>query len=126
MAVTVLMLQSFPVECRAPSGGAEQKPFCFAVGRRPDQVADSLKAKHRIVKIERDQIDSQVSVSCSRGDKRGHGTRFGDPFFENLSVLDLMIIKQGLAVDRFVQLALRCVNTELAKQRIHAESASFV
>ena len=60
------------------------------------------------------------------GDERAHRAGFGDAFFENLAVLRFLVIKQRVHVDRFVELADAGINSDLAKQGLHAEGAGFV
>ena len=74
-AVAVLMLQPFAVQRRPPGGRAEQKSFCLAVARQPDQIADALEAEHRVVNVKRDHVDAEMRVSRARGDERRHRRR---------------------------------------------------
>src|ERR671922_3087455 len=106
MAMAVLMLQALAVERGAAGRCAEEKAFGFVVRRGPDQIADPLKAKHRIVKIKGNHIDSQVCVSRTGGDERRHGAGLSYALLEDLSVFSFVVIEQGLAIDRFVELAL--------------------
>ena len=62
----VLMLQPLPREGRAARRGAQQEPACPLVGRGPDQVADPLKAEHRIVDIERQHREVVDAVGGRR------------------------------------------------------------
>jgi hypothetical protein len=67
-----------------------------------------------------------IGISRARGDERGHGARFGDSLFQNLAVLGLLVVEQGVHVDRLVELADAGVDSDLAEQRFHAEGARFV
>jgi hypothetical protein len=46
MAVTILMLQTFTVECRATCSGTYQKTARLRITSSPTQIAHSLKTKH--------------------------------------------------------------------------------
>src|SRR5690348_5047000 len=48
MAVSILMLQPFAEQRRAPGGPAEQKSVASRIAGGPDQVADALQSEHRI------------------------------------------------------------------------------
>ena len=65
-------------------------------------------------------------ISGSRGDERGHGTRFRDALFEDLSIFRFFVIEQRVDVDRFVFLANARIDSRSAEERFHAESSRFV
>ena len=54
VAVAVLVLQALAVERGAAGGAAHQEAARAHVARRPGEVADALKAEHRVVDVERD------------------------------------------------------------------------
>ena len=82
-----------------------RKPRRPRIGGRPDQVADALEAEHRVVDEERDRVDAVVGVGGAGGDERRQRARLGDPLFEDLPVLRLLVVEQGVHVDRLVLLA---------------------
>src|SRR5689334_7698012 len=115
MAVSVLMLQPLTIES-GPSGcSAEEKTFRFVVSCCPDEIADALKTKHRIIEIKGNHVDSQIGVRGSGGNKRGHRTGFGNPFFEDLAVFGFVVIEQSLTIDRLVELAFGRIDADLTK-----------
>ncbi len=124
--MAVLVLQAFAVQRRAPGSGAEQKALGAAVGGEPDFVAHALRAEHRVVNIERDDIHAVIGVGRASGDKRRHRTGLGDAFLENLAVLRFVIEAHALVVHRLVELALGRVDADLAEERIDAKRARFV
>src|SRR5262245_47113129 len=106
MTVAVLVLQALTIERRPSGSGAEQKSLCFVVCSGPNEIANALETKHRIIEIEGDQVDRQVGIGCARSYKRRHGAGFGNPFLEDLAVFGFIVIEQGLSVDRFINLTL--------------------
>ena len=125
-AVAVLMLQPFAVERGATGRGAEQEALGLNVAGEPHQIADALRAEHRVVNVERHHVHAVRRVGRAGGDEGRHRARLGDAFFENLAILRLVIVKQRCLVHRLVKLALRRVDPNLPEQRIHAEGARFV
>ena len=126
MAVPVLVLQAFPIQRRTARRGPEQKPFGTDIAREPNQISHALKAEHRVVNVERNHVHADIRVRRSRGDKRGHRPGLVNPFFKNLPVFGFLIIKQGVAVDRIIELAFGRINTDGTKQRVHTERARFI
>ena len=53
-------------------------------------------------------------------------SRFGNAFFQNLSVFRFFVIEQRVHIDRLIELADTGINSHLAEQRFHTEGASFV
>ena len=70
MAMAILMLQTFAIQCGAPGRAPQQKAASALVARRPHQIADTLKAKHGIVDIERHHRDTMVGVGRGCGNPR--------------------------------------------------------
>ena len=125
-AVAVLMLQAFAVERGAAGRRAEQKALGPDVARQPEQIADALRAEHRVVNVKRNHRHAVRGVARARRDERRHRTGLGDAFFENLAVLRFVIIKQRFAVHRLVKLALGRINADVLEQRVQAERARLV
>ena len=125
-AVAVLMLQAFAVERGAAGRRAEQKALRPDVARQPEQVADALRAEHRVVNVKRNHRHAVRRVRRARRNERRHRTGLGDAFFENLSVLLFVVVKQRLAVHRLVKLALGRINADVLEQRVEAERARLV
>ena len=115
MAGAVLMLQAFAGERGAPGGGADQEAARARIGRRPDQVADALKAEHRVEGIERQHRRAVRAVTGGGGDPGGQRPGLVDAFFQDLTVLRFLVIEQFVVVLRFVQLAERGIDADLAK-----------
>src|SRR5579862_1513407 len=105
MAVAILVLQAFTGECGASGSAAQKESAATHVGRGPDQIADPLKSKHGIINKEGNRVDSMIGVCGAGGDERRNRSRFGDAFFENLSVLRFLVVEQRVHVDRFIELA---------------------
>ena len=126
VAVAVRVLQPFPVQGGAPGGGAQQETLGLAVRRGPHEVADALKAEHRIERVERDHGRAVGALSRARGDKGGHGAGLADALFEELPVPRLLVVQQRLPVHRLVELALGRIDAHLAEQRVHPEGPGFV
>src|SRR6266849_662022 len=126
VTVAVLVLQSFTSESRASSRAAKEETASAHVGCGTYQVANALKAEHRVINKKRDRIDPVVRVRGTCGDKRADRASFGDSFFQNLAVLRLFVVQQGVHVYRFVKLADAGVDSHLPEERLHAEGAGFV
>ena len=124
--MAVLVLQASPASVVRPAVPPMQKATGALIGRRPDQIADALEAEHRVINEKRDRVDPVVGIGSSRGDERTHGAGFGDAFLQNLPVLRLLVVEQGVHIHRLVELADVGVNADLPEQRLHAEGAGFV
>ena len=116
----------FAAERGAAGGSADQKALGAGVGRRPDQVADALKAEHRVIDVKRHHVLAEVAVRGAGGDERRHRPRLVDSLFEHLAVFGLSVVHQLTGVDRLVQLAFAGINAALPEQRFHAERARLV
>src|SRR5450432_2743402 len=113
MTVTVLVLQAFAGQRSASGSAADQEPTTAQIARGPDQIADTLESEHRIVNKKRDRIDPVVGVSRTGGDKRTHRSRFGNAFFQNLSVFSFLVIEQSGHVYRLIELAYAGIDSYL-------------
>ena len=125
-AVTVLMLQAFAVERGAAGSCAQQKAFRPDVAREPEQIADALRAEHRVINVKRNHRHAVRGVARARRDKRRHRTGLGDAFLQNLPVLGFVIIEQRFPVHRLVKLALGRINADLAEKCVETECARLV
>jgi hypothetical protein len=110
------VLEAFAVEGGAAGGGAEEEALGRMSPASQMEVADALEAEHRVVDVERDHRHADVGVGGAGGDEGRHGAGFGDAFLEDLAVLGLVVVAEGLAVDRLVELALGRVDADLAEQ----------
>ena len=91
--MSVLVLQALTGQGSPPRGSPNQKASTAQVGGSPDEIANPLEAKHRVVNKERNSVNPVGGVGRTSGNKRGHGTRFSDTFFQNLSVGRFFIVK---------------------------------
>ena len=124
--MAVLVLQALAVQRGAAGRAPHHEALGPLIGGGPDQVADALKAEHRVKDEERNHADSVRAIRRSGGNERRHRAGFGDPFLEDLPVLRLAIVQHRLGIDRLVQLAGVGVNAALPEQRFHAEGARLV
>ena len=116
VARAVLMLQSFPAKRGATGSRAEQKAAGALIGRGPDEIADALKAKHRIEDIERQQRQIVHAVRGGRGHPGGQCACLGNALFQQLPVTLLAIDQQCILIFGRIELALRGIDTDLAEQ----------
>ena len=79
--VSILVLQAFAIERCSPGGTTDQEPFGSHIGGGPNQVTDSLEAKHAVVDEERNHVDAVFAVRSTSGVERTHRTGFADAFF---------------------------------------------
>ena len=120
------MLQSFAGQRGSSSSAAHQEPAGSHVGRGPDEIADALKAEHRVVNKKRNRVDPVIGVGGPGGDKRADGAGLGDAFLQNLAVFGFLVIKERVHIHRLVELAHAGVNSDLPEEGFHAEGAGFV
>src|SRR6266571_7009594 len=99
------MLEPFAVKRRPPRCTADEKAPGTRIGRRPGQIADSLKAEHRVVNVERDHWHVTVAVGGGSGDPGCHSSRLVDALLEDLAVLVLLVEHQLVGVLGSIQLA---------------------
>ena len=66
MAMAVFVLQALAIERGAPGRATQQEATRLHITRRPGQITDALKAKHRVVDIERhhDAVICRVRGCC--------------------------------------------------------------
>ena len=126
MAVTVLVLQTFTIECGAPGGAAQQETACLAVTGGPPEIPGALEAEHGVVDKERNQGEIVDAVAGGRGDPGSHGAGFVDAFLEDLSFLVLAVVHHLAGIFRLVLLALGRVDTQLSEHAFHTEGSCFV
>ncbi len=124
--MSVLMLQAFAGQRGSSGSAANQESAAAHIGRSPDQVADALESEHGVVNKEGDGIDAVVGIGRARRDERAHRAGFGDSFFEDLSILRFLVIKERSHIHGLIKLPNAGVDADLAEQGLHAESASFV
>src|SRR5215467_2071999 len=103
MAMAILMLEPFAVQCRTARRGTQKKSLGLDISGGPHQIADTLEPKHGIVKIEGNHVDPEVGVSGAGANKRRHRARFSDALLEDLAVLFLVIVKQRFPIHRLVE-----------------------
>ena len=125
-AVTVLVLKAFAHQRGPARRGPHQEAAGAGIGGQPREVTDALEAEHRIEGVEGHHRHAGVCVAGAGGDPRRHRTGLGDALLEQLAIERLGVGQQQVVVDRFVQLAARRVDLELAKQRIHPEGAGLI
>src|ERR1700730_9223856 len=120
--MSVLMLQSFAGERRAPGCAAHQKAPRLTVARRPNEIADSLKTEHRVINIKRHHAHAVVRVRRRGGKPGAEAPGLIDAFLENLSLFVLAIEHELVGVLRRVELPDRRIDSDLTKHALHAES----
>src|SRR5215831_6435045 len=113
--MAVLMLEPFTGERRAAGRGSQQKTTAAHIRRRPNQIANALKAKHGVVDEEWYRVNPMRRIGCTGSDERRHRPGFGNTFFEKLAVGRFLIVDQRVTIDRLVQLAHVRVDAALAK-----------
>src|ERR1700693_2210685 len=105
------MLQTFSGERGAAGGSTEEETARAHVRGSPDEIGDALKTEHGVINKKWNGVDAVSRVGRASGDEGGHGAGFGNPLFEDLSVLGFLVIKQGVHIDGLVTLTHAGVNT---------------
>ena len=126
MAVTILVLQTFAVQCGAPCGTADKETACAHIARSPSQIAGTLEAEHRVIDIKRNHRHAVVGVRSCRSDPISHTTGFVNAFLQNLSGCGFFVEHQLVGILRRVQLTHLREDTELAEHAFHAKSARLI
>src|SRR5437870_11443794 len=101
--MAVLMLEPFAGERGTTSRGAQQKTAAAHIRRRPDQIANTLEAKHGVINEERNRVYPMGRIGGTGSDERCHRAGLGNPFLEELAVGGFLVIDQGVTIDRLVQ-----------------------
>src|ERR1700680_3077877 len=101
----VLVLQALTVERRASCSATEHEAATPRVAERPDEVADSLVAEHRVVDVEGNHRLPVGRVRGPRGGEAAHRPGFGDALFEDLPVDGLAVREHPPRVHRLVALS---------------------
>ena len=76
--MSILMLQPLAVERCSTRCTPKQKTARHHIGRSPNHVADTLKAKHGIKNIKRDRRYGKRRISSASSNERGNRTGFTD------------------------------------------------
>ncbi|MNF59911.1 hypothetical protein D3C84_415130 [compost metagenome] len=126
MTVAVLVLQAFATQCRATCRGSEQKAAGPLIRRRPDQVADTLEAEHRVVDVERQHRQAMHRIAGRRCNPGADCPGLADALFENLAVQRFSIAQDRTDVFRLISLPHAGVNADLLEQAGHAERTRFI
>ena len=122
----VLVLQAFASERGAPRGRAKQEAARALVGGRPDLVAHTLEAEHRVVDVERQHCQAMHAVAGGCGRPACNGAGLADAFFQDLAVGGLAIAQDGVDVFGRIVLAHAGIDAHLLEQVGHAEGARLV
>ncbi len=120
------MLQAFATQCGASRRGTQQEAARALVSGRPDGVADTLKAKHRVIDVERQHGQAMHAVAGGRCRPAGDGTGLADALFQNLAIERLAVAEHRADVFRLVALADAGINANLLEQIGHAKGARLV
>ena len=105
MAVSVLVLKTFAREGGPPRRASHHESPAFHVGGGPDKVPYSLKAEHRVVNEKGDGVYAVCRVGCAGRYEGRHAARLCYALFEYLPVLCLLVVKEGVRVNGFVELS---------------------
>src|SRR5918994_1368744 len=65
VAMPVLMLQALAGERRAPRGAADHEASRALIGASPDEIADALKAEHRVIDVKRNRLNAVIAVGSA-------------------------------------------------------------
>src|SRR3546814_10508715 len=82
----------------------------------PGGVADALEAEHRVVDVERQQLQVVGAVAGGAGEPAGECAGLGDAFLQHLARRVLAVVHQLVSVDRLVLLPVRGVDADLAER----------
>ena len=126
LAVSVLVLKSFAVECGPSSRGAEDESASHLVTCGPECVARALEAEHRVEDVNRNHRNVVRGVRRSHRGERRDRTGLVDAFVQDATGLRFLVGQHQFPVHRRVLLAVRGVNLERREQRIHAKGAGLV
>ncbi len=120
------MLQPLAGERRAARRAADQEAARLLVAAGPDEVADALETEHRVVDIERHHLHVVIRIRRAGREPRAERAGLVDAFLEDLAFLVLAVVHEFARIFRRIQLALRCINADLAEHALHAERARLV
>src|SRR5690554_5002684 len=126
VAVAVLVLQAFAVQCGTAGGAADQEATGLHVARGPGQVTHTLEAEHRVKHVERNQREVVGAVGSSSCHPGRHGTSFVNALLHDLAFLVFPVIHDLVAVLGHVLLPLGGVDTQLPEHAFHTEGAGFI
>ena len=69
-------------------------PLAARICEGPDHVTDSLKAKHRVVHVERNRGQAVIGVGRARGSEGSHSACFGNALLQNLAILLFAVVSR--------------------------------
>src|SRR5690554_4518481 len=126
VAMAVLVLQPFTVQCGAARRTTQQEAACLHDAGSPGEVAHPLEPEHRVIDEERDHDAVVRGVRRGRRDPGAERTRLVDAFLQKLTVFGFPVVHDLVFVDRYVLLPFGRINADLTEQAFHAERARFV
>jgi len=125
--VTVLVLQSFPVECGAARGGAEQKALRANIPRQPQSNPQCAGTRTSSSRYRRAPCSARgLRTPCPPPTNDAIAPASVMPSSRNLPVLGLVVVEQRPFIHRLVKLPFRRIDSNLAEQRVQAEGARLV
>ena len=126
MTVPVLVLKTFAVKRCATRCCTNQEAFRLRVTRRPCQVANTLKSKHRVIDVKRHHRVVGYTVRRRGCEPSRECARLVNTLFKNLTCFCFLVIENLPCIVRRVALTHRRIDAELSEHALHTERTGLI
>ena len=126
MTVTILVLQTFTVQCSPSRGCTNQEATRLAIASSPSQITNTLESEHGVENIKGHHGQATRREGRCRRQPRTHRTGFVNTFFQDLAALIFFIEHDLTRIMRRVALPYRRVNTQLTEHTLHSEGPRLI
>ena len=110
----------------ASGSGANNESLRHLVTSCPERITGTLEPEHRVEQVDRHHRYALSGVCRACGNESSRRTSLIDASVNDLPVLGLAVAEHELVVDRGVVLAVRIVDLDRWKERVHAKGTGLV
>ncbi len=126
MAVAILVLQTFTIQCRTTSCRTKQEAACTTITSCPCKVTDTLETEHGVVDVERNHLYASHAVGSCGSEPASERASFVDAFFQNLTIFGFFVEHHLIRIHRLIELAYRGIDTQLTEHTFHTKGTRLI